>query len=160
MNTVQLTISHEEELLKIAPSCSANERRCSQPVVICLNGRNPLMKLAVFDAVQDPLRIEEEEIKDVPATCSRQFGRSKPLSCLGCVLVEAACRTCLLLPHTESHWDERTRTGRHPILPNRQASLQLPSPEPTLSSRLEVVVCRTCYPIHHTRYRLDGRTGA
>ena len=59
VNAIQLTIRHKEKLLKMAPSCSANECGCSQPVVICMNGRMPLIKLAVFDAVQYPLGIEE-----------------------------------------------------------------------------------------------------
>lgn len=79
VNTIQLAIPHEEKLLEPAPSYGANERGCSQPVVICMKGRMPLMKLAVFDAVQNPLWIEEEEFEDVPATCSRQFGGSKPV---------------------------------------------------------------------------------
>ena len=37
------------------------------------------MKLAVFDAVQNPLGIEEEEFEDAPAASSRQCSRSKPV---------------------------------------------------------------------------------
>ena len=37
------------------------------------------MKLAIFDAVQDPLGIEKEEFEDLPSTCTHQLGGSKPV---------------------------------------------------------------------------------
>ena len=37
------------------------------------------MKPAVFDTVQNPFGIEEEEFEDTPATCSHQCSGSKPV---------------------------------------------------------------------------------
>lgn len=37
------------------------------------------MKPVIFDAVQNPLGIEEEGFEDAPATCSRQCSGSKPV---------------------------------------------------------------------------------
>lgn len=37
------------------------------------------MKVAIFDAIQDPLGIEKEEFEDLPSTCTHQFGASMPV---------------------------------------------------------------------------------
>ena len=88
ISSIQLTISHEENLLNLAPSCSVNESGCSQP------GSKA-----------------GKEFKDVPSNSSRQFVRSKPF-------VQAVCwgrppvQLAFCYPISEPHWDQRTGTGR------------------------------------------------
>lgn len=74
MNAIQLTIRHEEEVLKTAPSCRANELGINNLVDPFIRGRISLSKLVVMDGMQNPMWIEEKKFEFVPTTRSHLKG--------------------------------------------------------------------------------------
>ena len=79
VDAIQLTICHEEKVLKTTPGSSANELGIINPVDLWICGRISPTKPVVLDPIQNPLWIKEKEFEDIPATSSHQCGRCNPV---------------------------------------------------------------------------------